>query len=71
MCLCLSLDRGKCYVESPTLRLRQVFDKETRDYQLYRIRFSNVKRKWRRLFDELKTYNDRFEELLAASDIVS
>ncbi len=55
----------------PLAKFGQSFDKKNRDYQLFRIKFSNGEHARRRLFDEFQTYNDRLEKLMATSDTLS
>ncbi|KAI0205181.1 hypothetical protein F4808DRAFT_274931 [Astrocystis sublimbata] len=49
-------------------KIRNSFSKSNRDYQAYRLKFSNGEATRRRLLDELKEHNSRLEKLLLNSD---
>ncbi|KAI1742314.1 hypothetical protein F4680DRAFT_413563 [Xylaria scruposa] len=49
-------------------RIKHSFSKSNRDYQTYRLKFSNGEGTRRRLLDDLKEQNERLEKLLLNSD---
>ncbi|KAI0553066.1 hypothetical protein F4679DRAFT_591275 [Xylaria curta] len=49
-------------------RINNSFSKSNRDYQTYRLKFSNGEGTRRRLLDDLKEQNERLEKLLLNSD---
>ncbi|KAK0616330.1 hypothetical protein B0T14DRAFT_245057 [Immersiella caudata] len=52
-------------------RIKQTFDRSSRSYQAFRVKFSLGEQARTRLFTEFQTYNDRLEKLMASSDVVS
>jgi len=52
-------------------RLRRSFNRSTRNYQVFRVKFSVGERTRTRLFTEFQTYNDRLEKLMSTSDVVA
>ncbi|RYP44263.1 hypothetical protein DL768_009267 [Monosporascus sp. mg162] len=56
---------------STMAKLRPSFSKVSREYQIYRLKFSMGETTRTGLFKELQTYNDRLEKLVTTSDIVS
>ncbi|RYP03945.1 hypothetical protein DL764_004779 [Monosporascus ibericus] len=56
---------------STMTKLRPPFNKVSREYQIYRFKFSMGETTRTGLFKELQTYNDRLEKLVTTSDIVS
>ncbi|RYP70252.1 hypothetical protein DL771_005555 [Monosporascus sp. 5C6A] len=63
-------DAHSANVSSMT-KLRPPFNKVSKEYQIYRLKFSMGETTRRGLFKELQTYNDRLEKLVTTSDIVS
>jgi hypothetical protein len=49
-------------------RLRGALSKESREFQLYKAKFSNRESARKELFAQLQSYNDRLEKLLSTSD---
>lgn len=67
----LSQDHGTSSQPETTSSFRKSLSRSSREYQLFRVKFSLGESTRTRLFSELQTYNDRLEKLTLTSDAIS